>query len=115
MNLQEFYTATGGNFDDTKRRLVSEALIKKFVLKYQDDPTCTELGKAIEQQDWEAAFRGAHTLKGLAQNLGFDRLFETSFALTEALRGPKPLTDMSLWTAVEKVNSELLKAISEIQ
>ena len=115
MNLEEFYAVTGGNYADTKRRLMSDALIKKFVLKYREDPTCAALDAAIKAQDWEAAFRGAHTLKGLAQNLGFDRLFETSFALTEALRGPKPLEDMSLWTAVEKVNAELLDTISKIQ
>lgn len=115
MNLEEFYAATGGNYADTKRRLMSDAIVKKFVLKYREDPTCAELEAAIEAKDWETAFRGAHTLKGLSQNLGFDRLFETSFALTEALRGPKPLEDRSLWTAVQKVNAELLGAIDKLQ
>lgn len=114
MTLEEFYATTGSNYADTLRRLCSEALIKKFVLKYQNDPTCEALGAAIAAQDWETAFRGAHTLKGLAQNLGFDRLYETSYALTEALRGGKPLTDLSLWEAVQKVNADLLAAIAQI-
>lgn len=115
MSLEEFYAQIGGNYADTLRRLCNENLVKKFVRKYQDDPTCTELHNAVEQQDWETAFRGAHTLKGVAQNLGFDRLFEVSFALTEALRGAKPLEDKSLLEAVEKENAATLKAISEIE
>ena len=34
----------------------------------------------------KAAFRAAHTLKGVCLNLGFDRLYEVSSALTEMLR-----------------------------
>ena len=115
MNLEEFYTRIGGNYADTIKRLYNEAMVKKFVLKYQNDPTFADLQSAVEQQDWETAFRGAHTLKGVAQNLGFDRLFEVSFALTEALRGAKPLEDKSLLEAVEKENAATLKAISEIE
>ena len=37
-------------------------------------------------QDVEAAFRGAHTLKGVAANLGLTGLQKTSSELTEALR-----------------------------
>ena len=37
MNLEEFYAATGGNYADTKRRLMSDAIVRKFVLKYRED------------------------------------------------------------------------------
>ena len=43
--------------------------------------------------NYEDAFRGAHTLKGVCQNLSFDRLYEASNELTELLRdriGEKP-------------------------
>lgn len=72
MNLEEFYAQIGGDYADTLQRLCNENMVKKFVKKYQDDPTCADLHNAVEQQDWEAAFRGAHTLKGVAQNLGFE-------------------------------------------
>ena len=115
MNLEEFYGCVGGDYEDTIRRLYSAAMVKKFVLKYQTDPTFADLEKAVEQKDWEAAFRGAHTLKGVAQNLGFERLYQASFALTEAMRGPKPLEDRSLLEKVEKENAAVLKAISEME
>ena len=101
MNLEEFYAQIGGDYADTLQRLCNENMVKKFVKKYQDDPTCADLHNAVLQQDWEAAFRGAHTLKGVAQNLGFERLYQVSAVLTEAMRGEKPLEDRSLLDAVE--------------
>lgn len=73
------------------------------------------LESAINSQDWEAAFRAAHTLKGVAQNLGFQRLYLSSTALTEALRGPKPLTDPALREAVALDQAALLTAIQELE
>ena len=40
----------------------------------------------MENKKFEGAFRGAHTLKGVCQNLSFDRLYEVSHELTELLR-----------------------------
>lgn len=115
MNLEEFYGCIGGDYADTIRRLYSAAMVKKFVLKYQADSTFVDMNAAIEQEDWETAFRSAHTLKGVAQNLGFERLYQASFALTEAMRGPKPLEDKSLLDKVKQENDAVLKAISEIE
>ncbi len=115
MNLEEFYGCVGGDYADTIRRLYSADMVKKFVKKYLADPTFADLEKAVEQKDWEAAFRGAHTLKGVAQNLGFERLYQASFALTEAMRGNKPLEDKSLLEKVKQENDAVLKAISEME
>lgn len=75
MTLQEFYTRIGGNYDDTLRRIPSEALVRKFVLKYPNDPSFGQLKDALTAQDWETAFRASHTLKGVAQNLGMEHLY----------------------------------------
>ena len=40
MNLEEFYAQIGGDYADTLQRLCNENMVKKFVKKYQDDPTC---------------------------------------------------------------------------
>ena len=37
MTLQECYAAMGGNYEDVAKRLPSEKLIQKFVLKFLDD------------------------------------------------------------------------------
>ena len=114
MTLEQFYTTIGGDYKQTLSRLPSEALVKKFVLKYVDDGTCKELADAIEKKDWTTAFRAAHTLKGIALNLGFDAFYTVSSELTEAMRGDKPLTDMSLWSAVETKQKQIIEAIGQI-
>ena len=114
MTLQEFYPMVGGDYAATLGRLPSEALVKKFLLKYPADPSYAQLEAALAAQDWEAAFRAAHTLKGVAQNLGMDHLYEVSSALCEALRGPKPLTDPALWPPVAEANDQVLAAIQEL-
>lgn len=77
-------------------------------------PRSTSFGEAVDRSDWESAFRAAHTLKGVAQNLGFDRLYAVSVPLTEAMRGAKPLDDFSLLAAVQTVQAETLAAIAKL-
>lgn len=114
MTLQEFYDRIGGDYKATISRLPSEALIKKFVLKYPGDPSFSQLKDALAAQDWELAFRASHTLKGVAQNLGMDRLYKTAATLCDAVRGPKPLEDTSLWPPVVAAHEEVLAAIREL-
>lgn len=80
MTLQEFYARVGGDYNATLSRLPSEALVKKFILKYPGDPSFAQLKDALAAQDWELAFRASHTLKGVAQNLGMDRLYKAAAA-----------------------------------
>ena len=114
MTLEQFYILIGSDYRQISQRLHSEALIRKFVIKYAADPTYQMLSDAIAASDWEVAFRAAHTLKGVALNLGFDRLNISVSALTEALRGPKALTDLSLWDTVQHDQQELMRALSQL-
>ena len=114
MILEEFYARIGGNYQETLRRLPSEKMVRRFVGKYAADPSYQELEAALAKKDWEAAFRAAHTLKGVAQKLGFDSLHRVAAELTEALRGNKALEDWSLWQAVIPVQEKILKAIAEL-
>ena len=100
MTLKEFYAAVGGDYDATLNRIPKESMVLRFVKKYADDKTYAQLTEAVKAQDWETAFRASHTLKGVAQNLGFDGLYRAAFALTEEMRGGKPLTDTALYDAV---------------
>ncbi len=115
MTLQEFYPQVGGSYESVLSRLFSEALIRRFVLKYGGDPTFERLDAALAAQDWEAAFLAVHTLKGTAANLGFDRMYQSASLLTEELRGPKPLENWQLWEAVKKEQACLLESIQKLQ
>lgn len=103
MTIRECYDELGSDFDKVLSRLVSEALVKKFALKFLDDPSFGQLKTALTDKDVETAFRMAHTLKGICLNLGFDNLYAPSQELTEKLRGATSVdgTD-ELFAAVEK-------------
>ena len=87
MTLQECYAAMGGDFEEVKSRLRSERLVEKFALKFLADPSYDTLTATMASQDYEEAFRAAHTIKGVAQNLSFTALYQSASALSEALRG----------------------------
>ena len=86
MTLQECYAAMGGNYEEVLGRLRSDRLIQKFVLKFVDDGSYQLLLDSMASQNYEDAFRAAHTIKGVCQNLGFTALMSSSSRLTEALR-----------------------------
>lgn len=103
MTLQECYTAMGGNYQDVIGRLRSERLVTKFVVKFLEDDSYALLLRSMDEKNYEEAFRAAHTMKGVCQNLSFTRLFEVSNRLNEALRnGPTP----EVPELVEKVKTE---------
>ncbi len=86
MAIEEFYATIDGNLEDVRMRLLSDDRIARFVGIFTQDPTYSELTAALETGDMAAAFRAAHTMKGLASNLGFTRLLDAADDLTEALR-----------------------------
>lgn len=87
MLLKECYDAFGGSYESVKERISKDEIIKKFVIKFLSEPSYGELCDALETEDYETAFRAAHSLKGVSDNLGFQKLGSSSSLLTECLRG----------------------------
>ena len=112
MTLEELYKKTGGSLQDVLARIPSEKILEKFARKYLEDGSFRQLQEAVQAKDWESAFRAAYTLKGVAQNLGFERLGKTASELTEALRGGKALTDEKLLENVAAAQKELSDALN---
>ena len=111
MTLKECYTALEGDYDEVMGRLRSERLVQKFVLKFLDDGNYKLLCDFMETGDWDEAFRAAHTIKGMCQNLGFTRLGASADALTEALRGGNHAGMESLLAQVKEDYGKAEKAI----
>ena len=109
MTMRECYEAIGGNYEDVLGRLHSEALIRRFTLKFLEDQSYLQLKQALENKNYEDAFRSAHTLKGVCQNLSFDHLYEVSNELTELLRdrtGEQPGIPEAMENTVREMMSE---------
>ncbi len=86
MTLEQCYAAFGGSYEDIKGRLGNDALIERFARKFLNDGNFAKLRDSIEAGDYGEAFRAAHTLKGVCQNLSFQRLAASCGELTEELR-----------------------------
>lgn len=114
MNINECYQAMGADYEEVFGRLRSERLITKFVLKFPGDPSFSQLQSTLEEKNVEEAFRAAHTLKGVAQNLGFTPLYEAIATLTEVLRAGNLPEDDNMMNAVAKEYERTVAAIEQL-
>ncbi len=79
---------------DTRRGLLlagsDEALYRAFLLDYPQDDTVPRLRAALDAGRMEEAALLAHTLKGLAAQLGMDEVADAACALQNAIRSGEP-------------------------
>lgn len=111
MDIKHFFTAVGGSYEQTLSRLPSEKMILKFVLKFLDDPSYSQLKQALESEDIATAFRAAHTLKGTASTLGLGDLTVAASALTEQLRNATSLPPANAVDEVDKAYALTIESI----
>ena len=78
MTIQECYKKMGADYQEVLGRLYNEAMICKFVRMFLQDDSFQILEEALRRGDVKEAFRGAHTLKGVCANLGFEQLINVS-------------------------------------
>lgn len=114
MILQDFYQTVGGNLSEVMSRLPSEALILRFLKMYPQDTSYTDLVKAFEEQNVKNAFLAAHTLKGVAANLGLGDLQKTASAFTESVRNSDHFGDPVLFESVKKAQENVLAQLSQL-
>ena len=115
MTIQECYKKMGADYQEVLGRLYNEAMICKFVRMFLQDDSFQILEEALRRGDVKEAFRGAHTLKGVCQNLGFDALYAPASALTEALRGGTLDGADALFPPVEKEYQRVVAALKELE
>lgn len=87
MTVKEAYDKMDGDYTDIFSRLPSDEKIVKFLSMFNRDTTFSDLCEQFENKNYPEAFRSAHTLKGLCQNMSLSGLLEPTAALTECLRG----------------------------
>ena len=102
MTLRDCFASIQGDYEGLMSRVMTEKLAERLVLKFLEDPNFGQLVEGIEQEDYEKAFRGAHTLKGVCASLGFTRLQEVSSQFTEELRGREKPEHMELLELVRQ-------------
>lgn len=114
MTLKECYAITESDWIGVTKRLQSEERVLKFALRFVSDQNFMMLCRAIESGDTEDAFRASHTLKGICQNLGFDKLYSSASALTESLRSGKISEVSVLFEQVKNDYSLLIDSLAKL-
>ncbi len=114
MQIKEFYDEIGGDYEAIKGRLPNDDIIRKFLLKFPNEPSYGELVAAVEQGDIEKSFLTTHTLKGVAANLSFMKLYNSLSALTEQLRTKTEPADKELVDDVIRNYAEVINGINKL-
>ena len=87
-------------------------IVETFAVRYAQDTTVDRLHRALAEGNAELVFRTAHSLRRLAQNLGFPRLYQSAAVLTEALRPRLLPIDPALIAAVDDAHCQVAETIA---
>lgn len=115
MNIYEIYALAGENATEVVGRFGSEAAVERFAVRFLADPSYDNLASALSAGDTQAAFRAVHTLKGVAANLGFNRLYVAASRLTEKLRGNENVDTYAEFNDVRDEYDKVVSAIGKIK
>lgn len=110
MTVRECYAQMEGNYDEALSLMGNEERIRRYLLRFAVDPTASLLFSALARGEMGIAFGAAHTLKGVCHCLGMTRLYVSSRALTEQLRGGTPC-DSSLMNQVYSDYDAVIRAV----
>ncbi len=103
-NLSSGLATVGGN------ETLYISLLRKFATRYAD--INQDISNCIQQNDFETAIRHAHTVKGIAANLGAEALANAAEALEKAIALAPNMTAPHLRTLVVRL-SDAVAAISD--
>lgn len=89
--FQETFEAYGADYAATMERFMgNEAMYLRFLDMLFQDENLSKLGEALDGGDLQSAFAAAHTLKGVAANMGLTPLYAAVCAIVEPLRAGTP-------------------------
>lgn len=115
MTLLEALRDAGVDTAETLRRFSgNEALLERFIRQFPHEETFALLADAMRDSRWEEAGRLAHTLKGIAGNLGFQRLQERCAALVAVVRESRPEDAPAAFEAVSVEYGQLIGLLDQL-
>lgn len=110
--IETLYQMAGGDYAGVIGRLRTNERVAKFVTMFADDTSYDNLVTNMAEQNWEEAFRAAHTLKGISRDMGFIDLSEYASDITEALRADEHERAQELLPSVQEEYQHVAEAIA---
>lgn len=114
MTLSELYNTINGDYEGVIGRFRGEERVVKFLGMFLRDPSYSELKRNIEEGNCSEAFRAAHTLKGVAANLGMTAMHDMASDITEALRSENMSLANALMPQLEDMYEIVISALNSI-
>lgn len=116
MTVKECYEKIGGDYEGVANRLITDERIIRFAGMFLDDASYQQLVDAMGEGNYDLAFRMAHTMKGVTQNLSFEALYQPVCEITEALRDTHRDVELaeSLLPAVTQQYERTVSGIREL-
>lgn len=115
MTLEECYASFDGDYEEVLSRLHKNSLVEKFLIKFPSDESYEILKQSLANNNLQEAFRAAHMLKGVCQNLGIGCLYESSRIVTDALRDGRNEVTIPMLSRLEADYARVVSSIQEYQ
>lgn len=93
----------GGNLD----------LYEKLAMKYLDDSNYASLVAAMDAADYDEAYKAAHSLKGVAGNLSFNKLYELAGTASGALYQGEYQAVTPLMPAIKNAHENVVEGLTK--
>lgn len=112
MNFRQIFEDYGGDYEQTMGRFLGkESVYLKMLAMLPNDSSMEKLGIALNDGDYHAAFEAAHTLKGIAGNLGLTPLYKAVNVIVELLRVGEPRDDYPVLYQSVKIEYQRTEAL----
>lgn len=116
MELKEMYRDLGSDWDAVIGRFAgNEGLLRKFVNKFRDDVTYDNLNQVVYTHDYDQILLHAHTLKGVALNLGFDNLGKAAAKIVTNVREERFDDIPDNFETLKREHEMVLKLLSQVE
>ena len=102
----------GVDIDSVLQRFMgNEALMEKFLLRFEEDQAYVDLVEAVAKQDVEKAVAASHTLKGVSGNLSMTELYALTTKQVDLLREGKVQEAFAMMSQIQAVYERLVGEI----
>lgn len=115
MTLEDAVDKLEVDFERTMARMCNnEQLYKKLLRKMLSDKNFITLKQAVEENDYSTIEIAAHTLKGVAGNLGLNKLQDSCNVMITSVRSKEYDKVPQLQDEIEKIYNEVCEVIGQI-
>ena len=112
LSIRECYELLGESYDSVLERLeCDEEAVEPAIREFLYDEHFNEFIAAMNEHTVEKAFRKAHTMKGIAANLGFEKMHCGFGEITEYLRNGDYNSAHKLLATAEKEYARIISAL----